>query len=444
MNISVIGLGKLGLCTAACFAAAGHRVMGYDMHDQLRFELRTGNCPIEETGLAALLERAGSNLQIVDTCREAVTGSDITLIIVPTPSMPDGRFSNQYIVRVLEDLAPALQVKNGFHVVDVVSTVMPGSSEREFMPLLESKTGKRCGLDFGLVYNPEFIALGSVVRDFLNPDMVLIGASDERSGKMVQELYATTCVSAPSFQVMSLVNAEIAKISLNCFVTMKISYANALAGLCELVPGADVDAVTKAVGADSRVGGKYLKGGIGFGGPCFPRDNIAFQAFAEEFGAEALLGKAVVSVNNSIPQRLLGKITAHCAQPAKVVLLGISYKADTHIIDESQAVMLAQLLVGAGYSVTVHDPRALEAVKQLLGDVVSYCSDPYQASVGAKAIILLTDWPEYRELDWDKIAKLAQPKAIVFDSWRISSNRDMSVFTYIPLGVGIPTKEQSL
>lgn len=435
MNISVIGLGKLGLCTAACFAAAGHRVMGYDMHDQLRSELRKGICPLEETGLHALLERAGSNLQIVDSCQVAVANSEITLIIVPTPSMPDGRFSNQYVVRVLEDLAPALQTKNGFHVVDVVSTVMPGSSEREFMPLLESKTGKRCGLDFGLVYNPEFIALGSVVRDFLNPDMVLIGASDERSGKMVQELYATTCVSAPSFQVMSLVNAEIAKISLNCFVTMKISYANALAGLCELVPGADVDAVTKAVGADSRVGGKYLKGGIGFGGPCFPRDNIAFQAFAEEFGAEALLGKAVVSVNNSIPQRLLGKITAHCAQPAQVVLLGMSYKADTHIVDESQAVMLAQLLIDVGYSVTVHDPRALEAVRQVLGDVVSYCSDPYQASVGAKAIILLTDWPEYRELDWARIAAQSSVPCLLLDAWRTVHTAAVAGLLYCPVGV---------
>lgn len=435
MNISVIGLGKLGLCTAACFAAAGHRVMGYDMNDQLRFELCKGICPIDETGLHALLKRAGSNLLIVDSCQEAVAGSDITLIIVPTPSMPDGRFSNKYVVTVLEDLAPALLKKDHFHVVDVVSTVMPGSSEREFLPLLESKIGKRCGIDFGLVYNPEFIALGSVIRDFLNPDMVLIGASDERSGKMVQELYATTCLSSPSFQVMSLVNAEISKISLNCFVTMKISYANALAEICELVPGADVDAVTKAVGADSRVGGKYLKGGIGFGGPCFPRDNSAFQVFAEEFGAEALLGKAVVSVNNSIPQRLLGRIIAHCAQPAQVVLLGMSYKADTHIVEESQAVMLAQLLVDAGYSVTVHDPQALGAVRQVLGDAVSYCRDPYQATVDAKAIILLTDWPEYRELDWTRIAAHASSPCLLLDAWRTAHTAFTSGLIYCPVGV---------
>src|SRR6185369_10728804 len=147
----------------------------------------------------------------------------------------------------------------------------------------------------------------------------------------------------------------ITKISLNCYVTMKISYANGLAAICEQVPGADVDVITAAIGADSRVGNKCLKGGLGFGGPCFPRDNIAFQAFAEEFGAEALLGKADVAVNNSIPERLFYKISAQCKPPAKVALLGLSYKADTHIIEESHSIMLAKALISAGYKVALHD-----------------------------------------------------------------------------------------
>jgi len=435
VDISVIGLGKLGLCTAACFAASGHSVVGYDQSEHLRLELQMGRCPIDETGLPELLEKAGANLQIAATCSEAVERSDATLIIVPTPSADNGCFTNQYLLRVLTEMAPALKGKPDFHIVNVVSTVMPGSSEQEFIPLLESLTGKRCGIDFGVVYNPEFIALGSVIRDFLNPDMVLIGASDQRSAKNIQELYESTCQSSPSFQVMSLINAEITKISLNCFVTMKISYANALADICERVPGADVDTITQAIGSDSRVGRKYLKGGIGFGGPCFPRDNIAFQAFAEQFGAEALLGKAVVSVNNSIPQRLLGKISTHCTPPAEVVLLGMSYKADTAIVEESQAVMLAHLLVGAGYSVTVHDPRALEAVRQLLGDTVTYCNDPYQAAVGAKAIILLTDWPEYRELDWTRIEAQSSTACLLLDAWRTAPMAAAAGLLYSPVGV---------
>ncbi|MSN25213.1 MAG: nucleotide sugar dehydrogenase [Geobacter sp.] len=444
MNISVIGLGKLGLCTAACFASAGHTVYGFDRNDYFRSELEARRNPIEETGLTEILESAWETLHIADSYEAALHDSDITLIIVPTPSLPDGRFTNDYLVKVLEGLAPALKSKNSFHIVNVVSTVMPGSCDNIFKPLLEQATGKSCGTEFGLVYNPEFIALGSVIRNFLNPDMVLIGASDERSGSAVRELYSSTCKTSPTMAVMSLVNAEITKISLNCYVTMKISYANGLAAICEQVPGADVDVITAAIGADSRVGNKCLKGGLGFGGPCFPRDNIAFQVFAEEFGVEALLGKAVVAVNNSIPKRLFNRISEQCAPPAKVALLGLSYKADTHIIEESHSMVLAKSLVAAGYQVSLHDPTALDGARGLLGNDVVCCADPYECLTGAAAIALLTDWPQYRDLNWERIAMLAAPGALVLDSWRTAMSNDMSAFTYIPVGVGISAKDTYL
>jgi len=444
MNISVIGLGKLGLCTAACFASAGHTVYGFDLNDHFRCELKARRNPVDETGLSELLDSAWENLQIVDSYEAALRDADITLIIVPTPSLPDGRFNNDSLVKVLEGLAPALKSKNSFQIVDVVSTVMPGSCDTIFKPLLEQATGKRFGTDFGLVYNPEFIALGSVIHNFLNPDMVLIGASDERSGSIVRELYASTCRTNPTMSIMSLVNAEITKISLNCYVTMKISYANGLAAICEQVPGADVDVIAAAIGADSRVGSKCLKGGLGFGGPCFPRDNLAFQAFAEEYGAEALLGKAVVAVNNSIPKRLFNRISEQCAPPAKVALLGLSYKADTHIIEESHSLVLAKSLVAAGYQVALHDPTALDAAHGLLGDDVVCCADLYECLTGAAAIALLTDWPQYRALDWERIAKIVLPGSLVLDSWRTAKNNDMSAFTYVPVGVGIPAKDTTL
>lgn len=436
MNISVIGLGKLGLCTAGCFAAAGHTVHGFDLNRTFLDELRAHRSPVDETGLDQLLQAAWENLHIVDSIEDAIANSDMTLIIVPTPSMPDGRFTNEYLINVLEGISPALRAKSSFHAVDVVSTVMPGSCDDIFVPLLERLTGKTCGVDFGLAYNPEFIALGSVIRNFLNPDMVLIGCSDERTGSMLSELYRTTCKSDPTIAVMSLINAEITKISLNCYVTMKISYANALAAICEKVPGADVDIITAAIGADSRVGSKYLKGGLGFGGPCFPRDNIAFQAFAQEFGAEATLGKAVVAINNSVPQRLHKIVASYVTPPAKVALLGMAYKVDTHIIEESQSVTLARSLSAAGYRVALHDPKALSAAGQSLGEGVSCHSDPYEAMAGAAGIVLLTDWPEYRQLDWKRIASSASPAAVVADSWRIARVNDMSPFRYFLIGVG--------
>lgn len=436
MNISVIGLGKLGLCTAACFAAAGHSVYGYDLNEYFRNELRNHRNPIDETDLDELLQAAWPMVHIVDSYEDAVNSSEMTLIIVPTPSQADGRFSNEYIIKVLEGIAPTIRQKESFHIVNIVSTVMPGSCDRLFKPLLEQATEKRCGRDFGLVYNPEFIALGSVIRDFLNPDMVLIGVSDERSGRMVSELYVSTCKNSPVMSVMSLINAEITKISLNCYVTMKISYANGLAAICEQVPSADIDVITAAVGADSRVGGKYLKGGIGFGGPCFPRDNIAFQAFAEEFGAEAVLGKAVVAINNSIPRRLEAKIASLCSPPAKVALLGLSYKADTHIVEESQSMILAGELLATGYRVALHDPKAIETIRQMFGDRAELHNDVYACTSGASVIVLLTDWPEYHQLDWQRIATHVADHAVVLDSWRIARNTDLCGLILIQLGIG--------
>lgn len=437
MNISVIGLGKLGLCTAGCFATAGHNVIGYDTNASLMFSLKEGRCPIDENGLPELFAAARPRFSLAAGYEETVNRSDITLIIVPTPSQANGRFSNDHVKTVLHGLAPELRGKSGFHVITIVSTVMPGSCDGLFVPLLERDTGKLCGRDFGLVYNPEFIALGSVIRDFLNPDMVLIGASDEKSGARVREIYESTCKSRPAIKVMSLVNAEIAKISLNCFVTMKISYANALAALCELVPGADVDVVTSAVGADSRVGSKYLKGGLGFGGPCFPRDNIAFQAFAREIGGDTLLGDAVVTVNNRIPERLTRLITNHIAPPARVALLGLSYKADTHIVEESQGILLARELLAAGYSVSLHDPKALSAAHAELGDGPDYAAGIEECITGVRAIALLTDWPEYRTLDWGRMSHLVSPPCLLLDCWRVARDVSKEKFIHRPVGIGI-------
>jgi UDPglucose 6-dehydrogenase len=437
MNISVIGLGKLGLCTAGCFAAAGHNVIGYDTNASLMSSLKEENCPIDENGLPELLAAARPRFSLAAGYAETVNRSDITLIIVPTPSQLDGRFSNEWVKEVLHALAPELRRKSSFHVMDIVSTVMPDSCDALFVPLLELATGKICGADFGVVYNPEFIALGSVIRDFLNPDIVLIGASDERSSAMVRALYESTCKSRPAIKVMSLVNAEIAKISLNCFVTMKISYANALAALCERVPGADVDVVTSAVGADSRVGSNYLKGGLGFGGPCFPRDNLAFQAFAREIGGDAPLGDAVVTVNNRIPVRLRRLITEHIAPPARLALLGLSYKADTHIVEASQGILLARSLLAAGYRVSLHDPKALSGAHAELGDAPDYADGIEECIADASAIALLTDWPEYRSLDWQRMSHLVRPPCLLLDCWRVAREVRKETFIHRPVGVGI-------
>jgi UDPglucose 6-dehydrogenase len=437
MILSVIGLGKLGLCTAACFASAGYSVLGYDADPQAMNELRAGRSLIKETGLDELLECARENLAWADSISEAVKRSDFTFIIVPTPSRPDGRFDNSFVQSVLLEAGRAVGEKNGFHVIDVVSTVMPGSSDNSFRPLLEEQSGKTCGLDFGLVYNPEFIALGSVIRDFLNPDMVLIGCSDPLSGGMAREIYKRTCRNRPHIAVMSLLNAEISKLTLNCFVTMKISFANELASVCERIPGADVDVIAGAVGADSRVGRKYLKGGLGFGGPCFPRDNLAFQSFARDAGRAPRLSPAVVEVNNSVVDRLYDLVRSRIGASGRVAVLGLSYKPGSHIVEESQGLALARKLADTGRRVSVHDPKALdEAAKTLPVDVIS-TRTPYECVRAADMIVLATDWPEYRSLDWDEIKRLAGPDASILDCWRILKDQPPQGFNYLALGLGL-------
>ena len=221
----------------------------------------------------------------------------MSLLLVPTPSDDRGAFSNEHVLAAIDEIGRGLATRDGYHVVVVESTVMPGSCASELIPALERASGRRVGENLGLCYSPEFIALGSVIRDMLEPDMVLIGESDARSGEMVERLYAGVCENDPPVRRMSLVNAELTKIAVNTYVTMKISYANTLADMCERLPGADVEAVTDALGLDTRIGRKYLRGAIAYGGPCFPRDNKAFAALARDLGTTPLLAEATDSVN---------------------------------------------------------------------------------------------------------------------------------------------------
>jgi len=436
MNISVIGLGKLGLCTAACFAAKGHRVVGVDNNPGHIAELHAGTCPIAESGLPELLDTAQANMIFTTDYAKAIHEAEVTLIIVPTPSNSDGAFSNVYLEAVLKELGPTLKEKDGFHIIDIVSTVMPGTCDRVFRPLLEGLTGKTCGKDFGLVYNPEFISLGSVIRDFLHPDMVLIGASDVYSGNTVRDLYASMVESSPQYAVMNLINAEIVKLSLNCFVTMKISFANELAALCGATPGADVDTVTAALGADSRIGPKYLKGGLGFGGPCFPRDNRALQHYAASKGLALRLSPAVTQVNDDVVDRLFATITKLVAQPGPVALLGLAYKPGTHIVEESPAIILAHRLAEVGYVLRLHDPLAVKLSSQELTELGKLCASPYQAVEGARIVALMTQWPEYASLDWSRLEHAAGPDPWLLDCWRVARGTLLHRFSYLALGLG--------
>ena len=302
--LSVIGLGKLGACTAACLAAGGFEVIGVDINDDSVGAINRGKTPVHEPQLQDLITTAGARLRATKEYAQAIEASDITFLIVPTPVQPDGQFSDRYLLEAMTHLSLALaRTRKPYHLFVVTSTVSPGTTDERLIPLIESVSGRRLGRDFGVCYNPEFIALGSVIRDFLNPDMVLIGESDRLAGSALESVYRQVCQNEPLIARMSVVSAEITKISLNSYVTMKISFANTLASICEAIPGADLDRITGALGADRRISPHTLRGGLPFGGPCFSRDNRAFAAFAERFGVDAKLAKACDAMNGYRAER---------------------------------------------------------------------------------------------------------------------------------------------
>ncbi len=403
MKLSVIGLGKLGLCTATCFAKAGYRVTGVDANAAHVETIRSGKLPFEETDLRSLLNETRDALTVTTDLSQAVMGSDISFIIVPTPSMPDGGFTNQYIHAVLMEMAPLIKQKDRFHIVDIVSTVMPGSCENDLIPFLEQHTGKKEGIGFGLVYNPEFIAIGSVIYNFLNPDLVLIGSSSPRVGEVIRQVYETTCDNSPHMAMTSLINAEIAKLSLNCYCTMKISFANNLGMICDKIPGASASEITGILGNDTRIGKKYIRPGLGFGGPCFPRDNEAFIRFAKNIGGYPGLQEAVVSINRRKTDQAVERILKAAEVVGdRVAVLGLSYKPATCLTECSQSVDIVTALAECGKlsDLCAYDPMAKMNGKWRLAHSLQSCVS------GMNVAAILTPWPEFFETPWqDKMAE---------------------------------------
>jgi UDPglucose 6-dehydrogenase len=417
MHVAVVGLGKLGAPLAAVLANKGNQILGIDVNPEAVRLLNDGLAPVEEPGLQDLVSASHDRLSAT-TELAAAAEADVTILLVPTPSDDRGAFSNEHVLAAVDEVGRGLHGRDDYHVVVVASTVMPGSCDAEIRPALESASGRRVGESLGLCYSPEFIALGSVIRDMLDPDMVLIGESDARAGEVLERLYAGVCENDPPFRRMSLVNAELTKIAVNTYVTMKISYANALADMCERLPGADVEAVTDALGLDKRIGAKYLRGAISYGGPCFPRDNKAFSVFARDLGAEPLLAEATDAVNVAQTDRLARVVQSRLKAGNVVGILGLAYKPDTGVIEESPGVALARLLGDAGYEVRVYDPVATEAALDALGGLARGSSSAAELLAQSDVTVIATPWPEFAELPLEALEREGRP-TVVIDCWRL-------------------------
>jgi UDPglucose 6-dehydrogenase len=414
---SVVGLGKLGAPLLAVLARQGFEVYGLDLSPQTVAKVAGGIAPVEEPMLQELLTAHKTRIHATLDWGAAIGAADVTYLLVPTPSGADGSFKNDDLLAAIDEVGQVLRTKPGYHLVVVNSTVMPGSVGGPILDRLEATSGKRVGRELGLCYSPEFVALGNVVEGLLRPDFVLIGESDARAGAMLEELSTRIVGDKVPIARMNFVNAELTKIALNTYVTMKISFANMLAEICDNLIAADADVVTAALGRDSRIGGKYLRGATGYGGPCFPRDTIAFATMARQAGTEANLALATHAINERQVDRIVKILAKHTGAGERVAVLGLAYKPDTPVTERAQGIMLAAALDRMARRVIVHDPLALETSRSLLGPDVEFAASAADAIAAADAAVVMIPSVEYVEFfaNWSG----AERVRLVVDCWRI-------------------------
>lgn len=412
MKISVIGLGKIGACIAAVFSSKGHQVFGVELNPKIVTDFQERRAPFSEPLLQDLILNSDT-LTISSDLHYAVNQSDYTIIILPTPSRFDGSFSYDFIIPVLRQIK-SIKQSDKTHTVIISSTVSPGTFSQVFLPIFQEPFSDGSTSKVQLVYSPVFVALGSVIRNILNPEVVLIGTNSRGIAEDVRNLFSTVIESQPKYCIISPTSAELAKLAVNTFLTTKISFANMIGELCEFLPDANPDEVLSAVGSDSRIGGKYLRAALGYGGPCFPRDNKALFRTAESLGIPASIAKATDEVNQRQVSRLVEKIRNLTPKASRIGVLGLSYKVDTPVCEASQGIQIANSLISYGYEILVHDPIGIEQARSFLKTEVVVENDLNYIVKEVKLAVISTPWPQYRLLN-----ELKTPEIIILDPWRI-------------------------
>jgi len=305
--------------------------------------------------------------------------------------------------------------------------------------LLERTSRKKVAVDFGVCYNPDFIALGTVIQNFLNPDMVLIGESDSKAGSILEQIHHKLVDNSPLIHRMNFYNAELTKIALNSYCTLKITFANILAEICEHLPGGNVDIVTNALGDDTRIGRKYLKGGLSYGGPCFPRDNRAFAWIASKVGVKNVIAQKTDDINNyhrnvRIPQKLIGILRS--VKGNKIAILGLSYKADTNLFEESAALFIIKALYNEGVEINVYDPACISEAKRELVDCnnIFYAKNVNECLENTNLCFVASPWEEFKKIS-SLVFVNKMKNAIVFDAWNLFNFDKESGIDYLKIGI---------
>ena len=436
MKISVIGTGYVGLVTGCCFAEVGHEVICTDNDASKLKVLESGRLPIYEPGLDKVIEKARKKklLRFSESAAETIKAGDAIFICVGTPPLPDGDADLSAIDNVAREIAT---VSDKPKLVVEKSTV-PARTGQELKRAL-AVYGRKSGVKLSVASNPEFLREGTAVEDFLHPDRIVVGVEDEASEKQLREIYKPVLErkfdcpvhdlkcpdgAAPQFLVTTINSAELIKHASNSFLALKISYANMVADLAEKL-GADIEEVMHAMGKDPRIGTSFLKAGLGFGGFCLPKDVQAFMHLADRSGVDFSMLKQAEEVNMRRIDRFCDKIreALWVVRGKQIGVLGLAFKANTDDTRFSPSIALIRRLLEQGARVKAYDPQAMERAKQVLPGV-EYVTSPYQVAEDSEALVIATEWDEFRKLDWDRVQK-AMLRPLVLDGRNLLSPKDM-------------------
>jgi len=433
MRIAVVGTGYVGLVTGAGFADFGHDVTCVDIDETRVQKLRTGEVPFYEPGLHDLIKRNTTleRLRFTTKTAEAVAGAQIAFIAVGTPSSPDGSANLQYVLDAAKAIGEAL---TGFTVIVTKSTVPVGTGDkvREVVKAVAKHP-------FAVASNPEFLKEGDAVNDFRKPARIVVGVDDPKALDVLREAYRGIVRTNDRLHVMDVRSAEITKYASNCMLATRISFMNELSRLCEMV-GADIEAIRKGMGADPRIGNKFLFAGAGFGGSCFPKDLRALVNTAQ--GHDVALGVVEAAVRaNERQKKLLGeKVLAHFhgnLNGKRIAIWGLAFKPETDDIRESPALVTIEQLQKAGATISGYDPEAMPNIKAQLGTTIELCKDAYTAASGADAVVLVTEWHELRNPELNRL-KSVMKSPVLFDGRNVWSPEEVRAAGFTYYGIGRP------
>lgn len=431
MKIAVVGTGYVGLVTGTCLAETGNTVTCVDINEEKVKKLQSGIIPIYEPGLDILFNRntAQGRLKFTTSLAEGIEDAKIIFLALPTPPDEDGSADLKYILGVADDLGKL--IKNYVVVVDK-STVPVGTAE-----MVRERIARNATCEFDVVSNPEFLREGVAVEDFMKPDRIVIGTSSEKAKKIMEQLYLPFVRQGNPIIFMSERSAEMTKYAANAFLATKITFMNEIANLCEKV-GANVDDIRRGIGADSRIGKRFLFAGVGYGGSCFPKDVQALAKTAEDNRYDFKILKSVMAVNASQKTKLIEPLKNYFGGNLKdkqIAVWGLAFKPYTDDIREAPALDNIRILLELGAKVRAYDPEAMNNVKQLLGDKIEYAESPYGALLNSDALLIMTEWPVFRTSDFEVVASLLKNKAI-FDGRNLYEPQEMKDmgFHYVSIG----------